>query len=223
MTKNKTKTSLEISMELAKKTAIKAGLFLLKEIHNPKNILSSEGKDIKLEVDEKSETLIKNMLVVGSGFPVLGEEFGKTSEDLGDEYWVVDPLDGTINYLKGIPICCVSIALMHNSKPVLGVIYDFINEELYTGSLEHAAELNGKPISVSNIAKIEEGVLVTGLPRKTDFSDNTLINMIDDMQKWKKVRMIGSAAMASVYVASAKLRLTKRMEFFYGILQQVQQ
>jgi len=81
MTKNKTKTSLEISMELAKKTAIKAGLFLLKEIHNPKNILSSEGKDIKLEVDEKSETLIKNMLVVGSGFPVLGEEFGKTSED----------------------------------------------------------------------------------------------------------------------------------------------
>lgn len=214
MPKDKSKINIESSMKLAKKTAVEAGLFLLKEIHNHKNILTSEGKDIKLEVDEKSETLIKTMLIESSGIPVLGEEFGQTSEDLGDEYWVVDPLDGTVNYLKGIPICCVSIALMNNSKPVLGVIYDFINDELYSGSLEHSAELNGKPISVSNTTKIEEGVLTTGLPRKTDFSNKALIKMIEDMQKWKKVRMIGSAAMSACYVASAKVDLYKENSTF---------
>ncbi len=205
---------LEESMNLAKKVAHLSGDFLLSEIKNNKNILFSDGKDIKLEVDEKSEILIKNILNEESDFPVLGEEFGTTSEELGSNYWVVDPLDGTVNYLKGIPICCVSIALIIKSKPALGVIYDFINDDLYSGSLKHPAALNAKQISVSDTSEIKNGVFVTGLPRLTDFSDNSLKQMIKDMQEWKKIRMIGSAAMSACYVASGKADLYKEKATF---------
>ena len=214
MTQKNIEIILDESMNLAKKVAKLSGDFLLSEIKNNKNILFSDGKDIKLEVDEKSETLIKNILIEESDFPVLGEEFGPTSEKLGSNYWVVDPLDGTINYLKGIPICCVSIALIINSKPVLGVIYDFINDELYSGSLKHPAKLNAKLISVSDTSEIKNGILVTGLPRLTDFSENALKQMIKDMQDWKKIRMIGSAAMSACYVASGKADLYKEKATF---------
>ena len=68
-------------------------------------------------------------------FPILAEESGKSKEHLDETFWVVDPLDGTANYARDIPLCCVSIALMHKMNPVLGVIYDFNNNDLYEGIL----------------------------------------------------------------------------------------
>jgi len=67
--------------------------------------------------------------------PILAEESGKSKEHLDETFWVVDPLDGTANYARDIPLCCVSIALMHKMNPVLGVIYDFNNNDLYEGHL----------------------------------------------------------------------------------------
>jgi myo-inositol-1(or 4)-monophosphatase len=93
--------------------------------------------------------------------------------------------------------------------PVIGVIYDFNNNNLYEGSLDEEAKLNGNPIKVSEVNASKKGILVTGLPNNTDYSDSALLKMVKDFQEWRKVRMIGSAAIASCYVASGKADLYK--------------
>ena len=135
---------------------------------------------------------------------------GKSSENLGESFWVGDPLDGTANYNRNIPICCVSIGLVKNMKPLIGVIFDFNNDDIFIGdNINKLSRLNNKDIKVSDIQNRSDGVLITGLPFNTDYSDNALKKLISDMQTWKKVRMIGSAAMASCYVASGKAELYK--------------
>ena len=169
------------------------------------NKTSSTSKDLKLKADVKSENLIKEIITSNSDYPILAEESGKSNENLGEIFWVVDPLDGTANYNRGIPICCVSIGLVRNMKPLAGIIYDFNNNDLYVGdNINKIVTLNDKKISVSAINQKKDGILITGLPHGTDYSDEALGKMINDMQSWKKVRMIGSAAMASCYIASGK-------------------
>ena len=192
---------------IAKRAAIEAGNILLNDKVRLIEILSSTNKDIKLKADISAEEIIKETLKSESSFPILAEESGQSAKNLSDTFWVVDPLDGTANYLRDIPICCVSIALISNFKPVLGVIYDFNNDDIYEGSIETKALLNNNEISVSKVDTFHEGVLLTGLPNNTDYSDNALLKMVKDFQKWRKVRMIGSAAMASVFVASGKADL----------------
>ena len=190
---------------LAKKAAIDSGKFLLKEKKKVNKRTNSNSKDIKLKADVESEKIIKSIITSQSSYPILAEETGKSSEDLGDIFWVIDPLDGTANYSRNIPICCVSIGLVNKMKPLLGVIYDFDNDHLYTGNiLKNISEMNDQPISVSNKSERKESILITGLPHNTDYSDDSLSNMIEDMQTWQKVRMIGSAAMAACYIASGK-------------------
>jgi myo-inositol-1(or 4)-monophosphatase len=89
-------------------------------------------------------------------------------------------------------------------EPLLGVIYDFNNEAIFHGSVNTKAVCNEQHIEVSNISSPAEGILLTGLPNDTDYSDQALKKMIMEFQNWRKVRMIGSAAMASVYIASGK-------------------
>ena len=191
-------------LNLAKAVAKEAGKYLLSNKSNLNEELSSTNRDIKLQADIKAEKMIKDIIKKGSKIPILAEESGMSSPVSSKYLWVVDPLDGTANYARNIPLCCVSIALLSNSKPVLGVIYDFNNDELYYGSINTSACLNGKEISVSKIKKSQEGVLMTGLPNNTDYSDEAMIEMIKNFQNWRKVRMIGSAALASVYIASGK-------------------
>jgi myo-inositol-1(or 4)-monophosphatase len=192
---------------IAKRAAIEAGNILLNDKVRLIKIQSSTNKDIKLKADISSEEIIKDIIKSESSYPILAEESGQSAKNLSDTFWVVDPLDGTANYLRDIPICCVSIALISNFKPVLGVIYDFNNNHMYEGSIETKALLNGNEISVSKVDTFHEGVLLTGLPNNTDYSDAALLKMVKDFQKWRKVRMIGSAAMAAVYVASGKADL----------------
>ena len=200
--------NLDKEIEIAIKAAKSAGK-LLKEDKNNLNLkINSNPRDTKLMADIKSEKLILDILNSESSYPVLAEETGKSSEDLGDIFWVVDPLDGTANYNRNIPICCVSIGLVKNMKPLIGVIFDFNNDDIFVGdNVNNLARLNNKDIKVSDIQKKTDGVLITGLPFNTDYSDNALKKLISDMQTWKKVRMIGSAAMASCYVASGKAEL----------------
>ena len=119
----------------------------------------------------------------------MAEESGISSEKSYKNIWVVDP-DGTANYSRNIPICCVSIALLSDTKPVLGVVYDFNNDELYEGSINTSACLVKQYQFLK--PKKPEGVLVTGLPNDTDYSDAAMMEMIKNFQNWQKVRMIGS-------------------------------
>jgi len=197
--------NINAELLLAKKAAKKAGNFLVENKIKINRSISSNSKDIKLHADILAEKIIKDMLQANSNIPILAEESGFSSEYESGDYWVVDPIDGTANYNRSIPLCCVSIALMSNNDPILGVIYDFNNNDLYEGSIDSNAYLNKKKISVSSIKNKSEGILVTGLPNNTDYSHEALNEMIKNFQNWRKVRMIGSAALASVYVASGKV------------------
>ena len=203
-----------INLNLAKSAALEAGKILINSKTNLNIENTSDGKDIKLKADIEAEEFIKRHISSKSNLPMLGEETGKSVEDLGKSFWVIDPLDGTANYSRGIPICCVSIALIHDMQPVIGVIYDFNNEDLYEGSLNSSACLNGEAIEVNNNTDEKESILLTGLPLLTDYSDSALVAMTKDFQKWKEIRMIGSAAMASAYVASGKADMYKESGAF---------
>ena len=205
-------------LDTAKKAATKAGHILLSNKSNLNKILSTTRKDIKLQADVSAEAVIKDIIKSESTLPILAEESGLSSEKISSTFWVVDPLDGTANYSRNIPICCVSIGLISDLKPVLGVIYDFHNDELYEGSIDTKALLNNNEISVSKVENFYDGVLLTGLPNNTDYSDSALLKMVKDFQNWRKVRMIGSAAMASVYIASGKADLyTEKKTYLWDI------
>ena len=192
---------------IAKKASVSAGELLLNK--NSITEIFSSDKDIKLTADIQAEQNIKDIISAESSYPILAEESGKSVEKLGDTYWIIDPLDGTANYSRSIPISAVSICLMHQLNPVLGVIYDFNNDHLYEGSIVSDALLNNQKIKVSSVDNSESGILITGLPNNTDYSDKGLTKMIRDFQDWRKVRMLGSAAMASAFVASGKADVYK--------------
>lgn len=200
---------LHKEIQTAKDAAKAAGKLLEANKQDLNQLIYSSDTDIKLKADVEAENLIKSILSDRSNFPILAEESGKSENNLDEIFWVVDPLDGTANYTRDIPLCCVSIALIHKMQPVLGVIYDFNNNNLYEGLLDNEAKLNGRVIKVSEVKTAKEGILVTGLPNNTDYSDSALLNMVKDFQEWRKVRMIGSAAIASCYVASAKADVYK--------------
>ena len=149
--------NINIEQEIAKTAAREAGEFLLENRELLNKSVKSTKKDIKLIADLKAENLIKDIIIKKSKFPILAEESGKSDKDLGDVFWVIDPLDGTANYNRDIPICCVSIGLVKNMQPILGVIYDFNNDHMYVGDkFSNISTMNSVPINVSNKAKIIE-------------------------------------------------------------------
>ena len=135
---------IDFSRELiiAKNAALDAGNFLKKNKDNLTKTISSTDRDIKLQADIEAENIIKDIINDGSSIGILAEESGMSSKESDKNLWVVDPLDGTANYSRNIPLCCVSIAMLSDTKPVLGVIYDFNNDELYEGSINTSACLN---------------------------------------------------------------------------------
>ena len=204
---------LDSCLEIAKSAAFLAGAYIKDQQNKDLEILLNEGRDIKLQIDVDAEKIIKDHLIAKSSFPILAEESGASNE-LNEFYWVVDPLDGTSNFLRNIPISCVSIALVQGFTPVLGAIFDFNNSDLYFAHKESKAFLNSSEINVSSVNLKKESTLVTGIPAKDNYSDDEFSNMISDFQSWKKIRMIGSAAMASVYVAAGKAEAYKENGIF---------
>ena len=208
--------TLDQEIELAINASKKAGSLLVNNRNKLNDEILISSKDIKLKADVSSENLIKEIISSKSVFPILAEESGKSKEDLGETFWVVDPLDGTANYNRGIPISCISIGLVNKMEPAAGIILDFNNDELYVGNCsKNMSTVNNKKITVSNIKEKKDAILITGLPHGTDYSNDALTEMITNMQSWKKVRMVGSAAIASCYVASGRADLYKENGVFF--------
>ena len=206
-------SDLDSCLQIAKSAALLAGDYLKEQQTKNLKILSNNARDLKLQIDIDAEEIIKEHINQKSSLPILAEESGK-SGDLDEFFWVVDPLDGTSNFLRNIPISCVSISLMQGLTPVVGAIFDFNNSDLYYAHKESKAYVNNMELSVSFLNLKKESTLVTGIPAKDNYSDEEFKNMISDFQSWKKIRMIGSAAMASVYVASGKAEAYKENGIF---------
>ncbi len=168
---------------------------------------SAAGKDIKLGLDRILHEKITSMLQSLNDFPVLSEE-EKTTLDFTQKtqlQWIIDPLDGSLNHFRGIPLCCISIALWKGQEPVMGIIYDYNLKEMFTGVVGKGAWLNDKPISVSNLRDVRQAVLCTGFPSYRDYKEESLRQFISQIQRWKKVRLFGSAALSLAYVACGRV------------------
>ena len=196
---------IQIDKELstAKKASLQSAKLLINQKKLVNDVISNEGRDIKLRADIESENIIKKYIKENSDLPILAEESG-VNEDLGSSFWVVDPLDGTSNYSRDFPICCISIALIHENKIILGVINDFNRNIIFEGSTETPAMMNSKLISVSDISDKTKATLATGLPAKGSYKDEAMLALAKEFTQWKKIRMIGSAAMSCAYVASGQ-------------------
>ncbi|MGE9294893.1 MAG: inositol monophosphatase family protein [Puniceicoccales bacterium] len=193
-------------LRIAEKAARAAGAILL-EGAGLRQVNFQDAKDVKLKADVESEKLIRQMLTDATGLPIVGEEQGG-DESLPDGdalYWVVDPLDGTYNYLRGVPCCCVSIGLMRGMTPVLGVVFDFNTGELFAASSNGPITCNGEPLTPWWPDAMEHAVLVTGFPAGRDYSDEALLATVKEVQRFQKIRMIGSAAIALAYVAVGRM------------------
>jgi len=190
------------ALEVAVAAVTGAGRLLLELRQQPVEVLSEAAHDIKLKADQMAEEFILGLLDERLPLPVLTEESGEHGAvEETSRMWVVDPLDGTFNYSRNLPLCCSSVGLWENGQPVLGAIYNFFTDELFTGIVGQGAWLNGKPIRVSDVRDVSQAALSTGFPHHQDKSDAPMQEFIRQVQDFKKIRMLGSAALMGAYVA----------------------
>jgi myo-inositol-1(or 4)-monophosphatase len=193
--------NIESCLNAAIEASTKAGNKLKENFLAPHELLADVGRDIKLSIDKEIEDEIKQHLE-GFGFNFLGEETGFNSNQESKYFWVVDPLDGTANYFRNIPICANSIALMDLELNVhIAVVNDFLNDKLYFATKGNGAFCNNNPLKVSDIQQKVKAILMTGIPSKETYLDSEFEELINSFQEWKKVRMIGSAAIAGAWIA----------------------
>ncbi|RMH71284.1 MAG: inositol monophosphatase [Gemmatimonadetes bacterium] len=169
-------------------------------------IIHKQARDFVTEIDIAAEKAILSLLA--DRFPtfgVLAEESEQSTTD-SPYCWIIDPLDGTTNYIHGYQMYCVSIALQYEQELILGVVYDPVRDELFTAEKGKGAFLNGKPIQVTQTAERQMSLIATGFPfRKPQIFDHylkvfrALFNICSDM------RRAGSAALDLVHVACGRL------------------
>jgi myo-inositol-1(or 4)-monophosphatase len=194
-----------IHLEVAKEAAQTAGELLRGHFSKPLTVNATTAHDIKLEVDVLAQDLIAKILL--ERFPehaLYGEE-GIVGDQASDHQWVVDPLDGTVNFFYGIPHFCVSIALRFRGEVIVGVIYDPIRNELWSGEKGQLPLLNGNPFRVSPRATLAEAVISIGLAKTSATIDAGLPLLEQMVHRVRKCRMLGSAALDLAYVACGRL------------------
>lgn len=179
-----------------------AGKYLQKRPRNIFKVSLLPNKDLKSSADKIVEEIILSKLVKTSTYPILSEESGHHGEiyDNGP-YWIVDPLDGTMNFTRNFPMACISIALWQNNEPILGIVYDFNRKKMYSALVGEDVKLNDENISVTKTDTVQQAVLATGFPIKRNYDSGSLEKFISQVQRFKKIRMIGAAALSLAYVA----------------------
>jgi myo-inositol-1(or 4)-monophosphatase len=220
--------SLKSALTLAIKAARAAGQVMHDNWHKPKKINLAEAHDIKLELDVRCQALIEKILAAAfPQIPVLGEE-GNTGDTSAEYRWVIDPIDGTVNYAYGIPHAGVSIALqrrdecsvmrdktkkrdadIHASQvtsheSVVGVIYDPFADELWTTTKGEPTRLNGKVVRVSKRSKVEDTIIAMGFSKNKENLEKSLPHLIRISRRAKKIRIMGSAALELAWVAGGR-------------------
>src|SRR5213076_1986072 len=191
-------------LDTAEHAARQAGKLLRENFRRQQRVNAAAAHDLKLEIDVQAQELITNLLLKEfPGHAIYGEE-GIAGDQSTEHQWVVDPLDGTVNYFYGIPHFCVSIALRLHNEIVVGVIYDPIRGEMWTGQRGEVSKLNGAPIHVSDRAELAEAVISIGLA-KTGETINTNFPLLQQMiHRVRKCRVFGSAALDMAYVACGR-------------------
>jgi len=205
--------NLIAAQRITVKAARAAGRLMYANWHRSKRVKLAEAHDIKLELDVRCQKLITRILRDAfPDIPLLGEE--GDSGDVNAQYrWVVDPIDGTVNYFLGMPHAAVSIALqvqgpkskVQSHQTVLGVIYSPFTDELWTAVRGGPARLNGRIIRVSQRSRLEEAVIAVGFSKSQENLEKSLPVLVRLARRARKIRIMGSAALELAYVASGRL------------------
>src|SRR5690606_35661503 len=198
---------------VAVNTASKAGEWIKSKVGDFKSLqYKRSSSDLVTEVDKGAEQMIRNLIT--THFPehqFLGEESAAgvlTIEEAmeADYVWIVDPVDGTTNFVHGFPFYSVSIALAHKGEIIVGIVYDPWHDELFVAEKGKGAYLKGKRMSVSKDAQLSDSLIATGFPAGTN---STLPLNMKGLQalapKVRNVRVVGSAALHLAYVAAGRL------------------
>ena len=188
----------------AENAARAAGDLLRENFQRPLQVKAKEAHDIKLEIDVRTQELITRLLL--DQFPehaLYGEE-GIVGDQSSEHQWIVDPLDGTVNFYYRIPHFCVSIALRRGEEIIVGVIYDPIRDEMWSGERGEKPLLNAQPFRVSERTELAEAVISVGMS-KTGVLIESNVPMLQQMiHRARKCRLLGSAALDMAYVACGR-------------------
>ena len=204
---------LKQALAAAVQAAKAAGKLMRGNLRAAKTVKEATSHDIKLELDVRCQKLIERTLRrVFPDIPLLGEE-GDSGDTTAESRWVVDPIDGTVNFAYGIPHACVSVALQTQSKArsadngyqtIVGVVYDPFTEELWTAIRGQPARLNDETIHVSCRGKLNEAVLSTGFSKSKEHLEKSLPYFNNIAGRVRKIRIMGAAALSFVYVATGR-------------------
>lgn len=188
------------------KAATEAGMLIKERINGKFSVEKKSGpNDLVTEVDKASEALIMN--IIRESFPdhfILSEEIGEIKMDSSYK-WIIDPIDGTVNFANGIPLCCVSIGVEKDGEMILGAVYNPMMNEFFFAEKGAGAFLNEKPIRVSNQTEVLHSCLVTGFPYTyLDMENGPLDIFARLVRKGIPVRRLGSAAIDLCWVAAGR-------------------
>jgi myo-inositol-1(or 4)-monophosphatase len=207
------------ALAVAVKAAQAAGKLIRKNHRSTKLVNEETQHDIKLELDVRCQKLIEKIVL--AAFPqsaILGEEDTSGAAD-ADLRWVIDPIDGTVNFSYGIPHVCISIALqervqgakskVQSAEPseytsIVGVVYDPFCDEMWTAIRGGKSRLNGIPVHVSKRKKLEEAIVSIGFAKSKESLNRMLPYFNRVVPRVRKMRLMGAAALALVYVASGR-------------------
>ncbi len=201
---------------VAVNTAAKAGEWIKSKLGSYENLEEkTSSQDLVTEVDQGAEKLITNL--INTYFPnhaILGEESVEPGPEgakralekmRNEEYlWIIDPIDGTTNFVHGFPFFCVSIGLVHEGELAAGVIYDPLRDEMFVGEKGKGAYLKGRQMRVSRELRLSESLMASGFPPQ-DRSDRHLQKFSEIVPKVRNIRTSGSAALHLAYLAAGRI------------------
>ncbi len=192
-------------LQLATDAAREAGALLRDHYESDLHVNEMLDHDIKLELDVRSQDVITRRIL--GAFPdhaIYGEEGLAGNPDSLCE-WIVDPIDGTVNYFYGIPHFCVSIAMREAGALKVGVIYDPMLDELFAVEAGGTPTRNGRPIATSPRAQLKDAVVTIGFSKSKEAMDAGMDRYRAVAYQVRKTRMMGSAALALAYIACGRL------------------
>ena len=186
------------------RAAQRAGRYLMKRFERGDSKVHFQSMhDVKLDVDVEAERII--ISTIKEEFPDHGflcEESGQ--KNMSESYWIIDPLDGTVNFSKGIPHFCTSIAFRSKERTLVGVVFDPVRDELFAALHGGTATLNRRPIKRENISTLQEAVIVGGFfkAQSLEHGKRVFENISRNVQK---IRFFGSAALDLCYLACGRV------------------
>lgn len=191
-------------LEVAEAAARAAGQHALRCFGNVQQVALRSRNDVKLQIDSDCQTIAER--VIREAFPehaVLGEEWGELPAD-AEFLWVVDPLDGTVNYFNGLPHWCASVALHRRGEALAGAVYAPRMDECFTATRGGVAACNGDAIHVSSTDQLEHALVLTGVSAILADEARRLATFGQLLANTSKVRVLGAAALDICFVAAGR-------------------